>query len=82
MKVHARNPVSAWKTRPYTSRKLFLTYLEIPPLCSGANPCPPLALVSCILNPPHPLHSPFPLPTIPLIKKHALSGRHYDIGFA
>jgi hypothetical protein len=76
MKVHAHNPFLA---TPFLLGNSAPTHLEnfsllswkslLCALCCGANPCPPLALVSCILNPPHPLHSPFPLPTVPLVKK-------------
>jgi hypothetical protein len=71
--VHACSPLLATpfitlKSHPCPSGKLFLTYLEIPPLCRGANPCPLLTLVGCILNPPHPPIPPFPFQRFPLLK--------------
>ncbi len=57
------------------------TYLEIPPLCCGANSRPLLSQIGSKLNPPHPPHSPSPPSTFPPIQMHALLRRHYDIGF-
>jgi hypothetical protein len=64
MEVHAPNP---FLTSPFccleiplpTSWKPSLTYLEIPPLCRGANSHPLWSQVGCILTPPP--HSPAPL---------------------
>ncbi len=51
----------AWKSLPLLLGNLPLTYLEIPPLCRGANSHPLCSLVSCKLTPP-PF---FPIPLSP-----------------
>ncbi len=66
MEVHAPNP---FLTSPFCclvipppiSWKPSFTYLEIPPLCCGANSCPLWSPVGCILPPP--LTPPFPFPS-------------------
>jgi hypothetical protein len=71
MEVHAQHPFltspfCCLEIPPSTSWKPSLTYLEISPLCRGANSRPLWSPVSCILTTPPLPHSPFPLPTVPL----------------
>ncbi len=70
MEVHALNPFltspfCCLEIPPSPLRKPSLTYLEIPPLCRGANSRPLWSEVGCILTPPTPPFL-FPLPTVPL----------------
>jgi hypothetical protein len=58
-------PIIPFLTTPSLLGNPSLTCLEIPPLCHGANSRPLWSQVGCILNAPHPPHSPFPLPTVP-----------------
>jgi hypothetical protein len=63
MEVHALNPFLTFsfcclEIPLPTSGKPSLTYLEIPPLCRGANSRPLRSQVGCILTPP-------PLPCSP-----------------
>ncbi len=73
MEVHAPSPFSITpfcylEIPPLILWNPPLTYLEIPPLCPGANSRPLWSLVGCRPNPPRPPYSPFPLPTVPLLK--------------
>jgi hypothetical protein len=76
MEVHAPSP---FPITPFCSLEIprlilwnpSLTYLEIPPLCRGANSRPLWPLVGCILTPPPSSLFPFPPPNGSPSQMHA-----------
>jgi hypothetical protein len=85
MEVHAPNPFLITpfcyvEISPLILWNPSLTYLEIPPLCRGANSRPLWSLDGCRLTPPSSLF-PFPPPNGSPSQTHALLRRHCDICF-